>query len=529
MAKKPWEKYKETQLAEKPWLRHEPRYSEVLEETPTRIESLIGGLGAGATLGFREELIGALGAGVTAATQPTKKQQKFLRQPARQSLKEAYKQARDVERKEQGELRAAHPFMYGAGEFTGAIPTTAVTPWLKPVKGAITLPKVLGAGARAGILGGIVAAGATEADLTEKEYKEFAKDIGKGAGLGAAFGMAVPTMTGIGRMAKRAVKRGVKGGVAGLLDVPMEAIEEKLKRPAAIRAAKTTTEIADELPDMLDVLDDVIKKADDKAWATLNRSIYLEEGAIPKADLLKVVSGISKKMGAAIGKQDVAAKRALSNLTRELQRQRPTISQGHLRDIIRKIDRNINWGDPTASTMNKKLINARVGFDNILKSKNTAYKKAMEPMGDMIRTRDDMLKRFSIKKTPTKGYEISDATVSKIKASHKEVKAATQKLFGDLRKYVNVPLKGNVKDAYIKSLFERADDIQAGKGIVKSIIHPFIKRGRVAESLIDYYRRNPLALRAVRSATQAPFRGARMGVRFGEVPTIMGLIRKKGE
>lgn len=136
-------------------------------------EALARGAGQGFTLGFGDEING----GVQALGDKLMGSDK--------SLGDLYRRNRDVFRSENDQAKAAHPYLYGAGEVAGSIPTTFL-PGLNVGKGAKALQVLL----RTGAAGGLTGLGNSNADLTQGQYGQAAKDTAVGTGLGVAAGGA---------------------------------------------------------------------------------------------------------------------------------------------------------------------------------------------------------------------------------------------------------------------------------------------------------------------------------------------------
>lgn len=99
---------------------------------------------------------------------------------------DAYTKARDEERQAQESAKAHHPYVYGAGEIAGAIPTMAVMPELGAVKGAGTAANVT-----RGMIGGAGYGGLSglgEGTDAESRMENAGKGIIGGTVLGAGAG-----------------------------------------------------------------------------------------------------------------------------------------------------------------------------------------------------------------------------------------------------------------------------------------------------------------------------------------------------
>jgi hypothetical protein len=154
-------------------------------------ESLARGAGQGATLGFGDEInAGVQALGIKALGQTG----------AQKSLGQLYKENRDTFRRENEAAKAAHPYVYGAGQIAGGAPLALASGGLGTSTGAL-----VGTGAT---LGGASALG----ESNEEGLGGQALDTAKGALLGGAIPAAV---TGAGALLRRAAPA-LRGGAIGL-------------------------------------------------------------------------------------------------------------------------------------------------------------------------------------------------------------------------------------------------------------------------------------------------------------------------
>jgi len=168
--------------------------------------SLAEGALRGVSAGFSDELQGVLGSGEFSGP--------------------GFQTERDISRAESSAAEEANPAAFSAGQIAGG---TALAAPLLPFTGAAG---AIGGGAA---LGGLTAAGESEAELGEGEFGEFATDVGIGVGLGGALGgVAHGAVKGAGRLIDKArglsAARGLAGEVAedigGLSGLGVEAGED---------------------------------------------------------------------------------------------------------------------------------------------------------------------------------------------------------------------------------------------------------------------------------------------------------------
>jgi hypothetical protein len=158
------------------------------------VDPVLAGASQGTTLGFGDELQG-VAEGLASKAKGG-------------SFGDAYREGRDSSRAYNQAQQKASPLLYGGAEFAGAAAL--------PVPGGAgkTLgAKLLRAGVQGGGLGGLMAAGSSDADLTRGEVGEFAKDVAVGTGTGAGVGTALG-LVGAGASKLTPLLREYLGGVA---------------------------------------------------------------------------------------------------------------------------------------------------------------------------------------------------------------------------------------------------------------------------------------------------------------------------
>lgn len=135
-------------------------------EAPTELDSGARGALQGATAGFADEISGATEALWNAAKGDPR------------TFGELYRTYRDESRANFKKAEEANPKSFMAGNVGGAVATSLI-----PGMGGATIGKLALQGAAQGL-------GSSEADLTEGEFAQAAKDTAVGAGTGAAIGGA---------------------------------------------------------------------------------------------------------------------------------------------------------------------------------------------------------------------------------------------------------------------------------------------------------------------------------------------------
>jgi hypothetical protein len=412
-------------------------------------ESLLRGAAQGATLGFEDELsgiggvigdkLGRLGVDKIESTHPEVQAQidAIGQEP---SMGDVYRETRDEERAKNLAASEANPGTYLAGNIAGAAANPAS-------RAAGTLKGTLGLGAVQGL-------GGSEADLTQGKVTDAAVDtaLGTGAGgLGYGLGKALPKVFDW-------IKAGGKKALTNF-GPSKEAIEARLAGKAQ-DTAKSYPELAEDMSGSLKNLSTQISDADTAAWNTLSR-----EPAIPKAYVTSPIDEAISKMklqGQTIGAADKQAERVLGTLKDDLNHLGGNISEADLKSVIQKLDSNINWDDPSSTTVNKVLAGIRTKFDDTLKFQNSSYKKAMEPVSERMQVLDALKRKFGIKASGD-SFTPSDTTASALKTSLNENKAVTQGTLAKLKKFTGTDYQDMANDYRLAQQFQKGPGAQGSK------------------------------------------------------------------
>ena len=203
---------------------------EALFETPalpeevSQLESAIGGIKTGGTLGFRDEiagLAGAAGHGVGSLTQGEV--------PAFQDLLETYREAKGGELEKAKIEQASNPKTYIAGELASgmAIPMGGVA---KVGKEAGRLKQLIHASKAPAAAGALVGAGMSEADLTKGDVGGLAKDVAVGGTIGAVLPGALKAVgKSVGKLADTAgLRKSAEAKIFSSVKPPKDIIKKEL-------------------------------------------------------------------------------------------------------------------------------------------------------------------------------------------------------------------------------------------------------------------------------------------------------------
>ena len=352
-------------------------------------ESALRGSEQGLTMGFADELGGAIGAGIEGAMESPDQGESKLNQ-----LQRLYNEYRDFNRERYKEAEEANPGAFMAGDMAGSM----LMPGGVAKGGAKALSKVglKTAAKKAAATGALESAGRTEEDLTSAEgIRDVA--VGTGTGLvggkilgkiGSKFGKEaleegaekaakesnIAAMKSIGAKAKdfrdefgfktnkRATTKTAKGTGTTLVDEGVikakqgidetkEQIVSKLDEVGSQRispTAKKLDELGNELP--LETFADDVNRFDDK----MNEALENIAGgsAYAKGADKAVYENMHETAG--VLRQDILEALESPNKIEELV------------EIKRKLQSQVNWNDPQATSYNEFLVNAQGNINEMI-------------------------------------------------------------------------------------------------------------------------------------------------------------------
>jgi hypothetical protein len=315
---------------------------------------------------------------------------------------------------------------------------------------------------------------------------------GAGAEIGGQLiGKALPPVI-------QATKSIIKRGVSSAFGPSLDAIDARLANPKMIRNAKTTTEIAEDMPKTWTELSQKITDADKIAWEKLSNSSSVNEGAFAKEELLNLVNDTRGKLikinipqtetsyntlsmpnqnkvldtfgndignveydrgtvSGLTGTQNKLAYKRLTDLADDINKYPSTISQKDAKNLIQTIDLETNWNDPNMSALNESYIEIRKNLDNILKDRNIDYKNAMKPVDNLIRIKEDFEKAFNIENIIGKGPRVTDTGVQKVGTALKESKLGTQRTLENIKSETGKDYLTDIQNAAHAKEFENPD------------------------------------------------------------------------
>ena len=288
-------------------------------------------------------------------------------------------------------------------------------------------------------------------------------------------------LSGAGRMAKaaKAPTAGVsKKLMSATLGPSVENIETRLGRNAAIRGAEDASQIADDMPQRLTVLEGKLKEADKQAWKTLNTENDPIKGAIPKSEIVDTLKGVLSETrltgGGAIGQAQKKALATINGLIQDIEgvggsvrgkltsqqgvksgvAKKDFVSEARMREIIQSLRENINYADESAGVTNEALMGAAAKLDEVLKAKNPKYASQMGPVAMMTELLKKAKSDLGIRTETNKGLVRTDATVAKLKSLPTDRKDVSRSRIEELGKLTGRDIIQDVEDAATASAFE---------------------------------------------------------------------------
>jgi len=246
---------------------------------------------------------------------------------------------------------------------------------------------------------------------------------------------AVP-VAGAGFRGAKAVTRAVSGAGRSELGLraleaasgaPRKAIERRLVRPDQVRGAIPTgagetpyAPLADELAKAVNEVGEKARTGAASATEKLSSSKYLMDRAIPKEEILKVVTREKARLrtqGSVVGEAKQTAMARLAKLEKQIDSIRgETVSEKNVKGLIKSLDPDINWKATENAPANLALERVRYRLDAKLKKGNTEYREAIAPVSRQMRVFKRSQRQFGLDKETGGGFVASDATASKLKS-----------------------------------------------------------------------------------------------------------------
>lgn len=256
------------------------------------------------------------------------------------------------------------------------------------------------------------------------------------------------------------------------------AIEARLKNPAALENALTREQLTARLPQDAQKLSTQIADADRKAWESLRKSYDPYEGAMAKEDVigalkrakdqLKVYGGgyigpANQKAAGLIdnilsgietvGKHVGGKLRSVMGVESSIPRNRYLPEQS-VKGIIKSLDANIDWASQEAQPANQALQSARVILDDLLKTQNTEYAKAMEPVNERMRVLTELKSRFGLQSVPGQGFQPGTTTEGALANVITKNKSVTRGTLERLKQYTGTDYPADIQNTRYAEQFQ---------------------------------------------------------------------------
>lgn len=512
----PWEKYKQT--GEYPQAKPEGAGSE--------IKAAALGASQGATFGFADELGGAvLGARDWLDSKLGKR--------GDVSFRDAYYTNRDALRKGNADAAKESPKSYIAGQVGGGLATAFV-----PGAGILNAKKGAGlveAVSKAALAGGAAGAG------TAQEITDVPGEALRGAAIGGAIGGGLNVAGKVGSAVMDRLKPSKLGSV--LLNAPEPALERYIKNPDAVNAARSRTDILDEV--FLPRLEGL--KGEVSAGSKASRAILQSEGKkITGSNIAQILDDkaneiLAKSEGILDDPQVEAAVKFLKDTATKYKPGEDgvekLVSTNRVKDLIQTLDKRIDFDTaPGRMAQVDDVIkkDVRRQIDSLLKWTSPAYKDQMKEVakdasmlnevGSLARTPqgfDSLLKRTQRGTAPIQreALERFDARTGGGLIEELENAAAKDALNkGAMNGSRNVLFNAGIGDA-VGSLFGNDNVVgrltgrtagflwgatvdKFGPKIAKGIVDSSVKVNRILQSQPDLQKLGTYARPLIEAATR---------------------------
>lgn len=203
-----------------------------------------------------------------------------------------------------------------------------------------------------------------------------------------------------------------KGAASLATGKSMGAIGRRVAEAEAIGGAKTAKELADELADAFNAIDDKIKVAAEDAKAVLPKDPAL---GFPAAQINKLLDDAITEVGQPISD---ASENAIAALTKYKERinkiyKDRNLTAPEVKQIIMDLDDDIDWNTPKSKKANTAIKGLRKATDKMLKDKFPNYGERMEPLANLMKTREEASTLLKVVRRQGE-WEVPDIAVSRM-------------------------------------------------------------------------------------------------------------------
>lgn len=271
-------------------------------------------------------------------------------------------------------------------------------------------------------------------------------------------------LSGVARKAISGSKIGVRA-LEAAAGAPRAAIERRLARPTQVRTAiaEGATEtpyapLADEVARAVNEVGEKARTGAAKAQDALSSSRYLNDRAIPKDDILKIVVREKSRLrtqGSVVGESKQSAMARLAKLEGQIKKLRgETVSEKNVKSLIKSLDPDINWKATENAPTNIALERVRYRLDAKLKKGNPKYREEIAPVARQMRVFKRSQRQFGLEKETGGGFVASDATASKLKSIGSGKVPMSERRLGELGRETSRDFTDRAKDIDAALKFE---------------------------------------------------------------------------
>jgi len=282
--------------------------------------------------------------------------------------------------------------------------------------------------------------------------------------------------------------------------VPEEQVVTKFTQPFGVMKSPGMEGLTESvIPKITKNLTKIINEKFKQSMGVLSKSKYLEEGAIPKENLIAVVDRTRRELGGDFGPASKPAVRTLKEIKKYVGKLNNTISEVGVRKMIRKLDKSIIYDSiPTAETslVQDSLYGVRKGFDEILK-KNKSYESISKELSDAIETRKEFIKKFGASYERGVGYGAEDVTMNRLARATKKGTIESKNILNKIKEITGEDALHNIELAKAKDAFE------TGLGFKETFLRPVVNEALGAGGVIRRAMKKPLEIMSEKTPSAA--------------------------
>jgi hypothetical protein len=229
-----------------------------------------------------------------------------------------------------------------------------------------------------------------------------------------------------------------KGPAFGGAGVSIPELETVMTNPAAVDAAKTFPQVAEDVAGSMNKLTEHIGSLESAANATLDAS-----KSIPVSTMTDAIEAQIK----AIKMADVTTP-AMENTEKVLQgmldkiKNKGTMTQPEVAKWVKSVQGKVNWNDPLGSELNEALTHVQSAVNDALKASNPAYGAATENFSNAVNLKTDLANAMGVEKESGLNGKWTDKNVAVTKLKgllNPDNASATKRMLGQFAQVPGVP------------------------------------------------------------------------------------------